>query len=583
MNSLFRILKVVKLSCLALILLFSSCSKTIDNQPTVFKDVNVISMVNDSILYEQSVLVKDGKIVDIGIYDEMTIPKNAHIVEGKDQFLIPGLCDMHVHYNNEDDRLLYVANGVTFIRNMFGSPDHLRLRKKIKEKRLIGPELYTTCPIIDGVNPIWPGSCEIGDKNQVFDALSQFKKDGYDAIKIYDKLTMDVYDEIIKVAKELNMPVVGHVPQAVDLKHALLSGQSSIEHLVGYENYFTDEQIIKETLKSGVWNCPTLVVLKNLCNNDSLNNNPPNDIKYAPPTSVAWWKTGKSWNAHFIEKTKLLKTLADNNANIVTGTDVSNPYTIAGFSLQEELSIWQDAGIAPYQILLSATKKCAEMIGEESRLGTIEKGKDADLVLLKKNPLKDINNTKSIAGVMTKGSWYSEAVLKSMLDKVAANNASAAQRLTIRNSHFVKLLVLFMFLSFLSTFIIRPVLFFFMKAKLQKIKTADNDTKKYRIRFLVIIISAISFILLLVLLTLPEPLFQSSLSILFKTDLLTNIEILLPLVILIFLVVLCILFSIALVKNKLSSFRKWHTLSVISAAIILLLLLNYWGLLRLVF
>ncbi len=580
MNTINRILDAVKLSCLAFILLFSSCSKSIDNQTTLFKDVNVISMVNDSILHGQSVLVKDGKIADIGIFDKMTIPPNTNIIESEKQYLIPGLCDMHVHYNNEDDRLLYVANGVTFVRNMFGAPAHLKLREKIKEKRIIGPELYTTGPIIDGENPFWPGSYVISDKAKVPEALYQMKKDGYDAFKVYWRLTKDVYDEITKVAKELDMPVVGHVPKAVYLKHALFSGQSSIEHLDAYENYFADEQIIKETLKSGIWNCPTLVVLKKLGNNDSLNNNPPKEIKYVAPNSVAWWKTGKSYNAYFEQKTKLLKTLADNNANIVTGTDVSNPYTIAGFSLHEELSIWQDAGIAPYQILLSSTRKCAEMIGEESRLGTIEKGKDADLVLLKKNPLKDINNTKSIVGVMTKGSWYPESELKSMLAEIAAKNASGMQRLTIRNSYFIKSLLLFMFLSFLSTLIIRPFLFFFNKNKLEVIKAADNNMKKYYIRTLVIVISSLSLILLLVLLTLPEFVLQSGISIIFITDLLTRIEILLPSVILLFLIALCILYSILWVRNNLSLFRKWHTLSVISAATILLVLLNYWGLFK---
>ncbi len=581
MKTVSTILKAVKLLCLAVILLFSSCNKPVDNPTTVFKDVNVLTMVNDSILYRQSVLVTDGKIADIGIYDKMNIPENTNIVEGKEQYLIPGLCDMHVHYNNEDDRLLYVANGVTFIRNMFGAPGHLKLRKKIKEKSLIGPELYTTCPIIDGENPIWPGSFEMSDKNQVFDALSQFKKDGYDAIKIYDKLTKEVFDEITRVAKELDIPVVGHVPHAVDLKHAISSGLNSIEHLVGYEKYYDDEKVLEQTLKSGVWNCPTLVVLKNLGGNDSLNNNPPNDIKYVSPVQVAWWKSGKSWNAHFVKKTKLLKILADNNANIVVGTDVSNPYTIAGFSLHEELSLWQDAGVAPYQILLSATKKCAEMIGQESRFGTVEKGKDADLLLLKHNPLEDINNTKSIAGVMTKGTWHPETELNSMLDNIAAKNASGMQRLTIRNSYFIKLLVLFMFLSFLSTFILRPVLFFFKKDELQKIKTADNNIKKYRIRTLVILISSISVILMFLLLTLPEYMFQGGISTLF-IDLLTKIEILLPVINLIFLLALSILVSILWVKNKLSLFRKWHTISVITASTTLIVLLDYWGLLLLI-
>ncbi len=581
MNIIFRTIKVVKLSCLAIILLFSSCNKLADNQTTIFKDVNVISMVNDSILHGHSVLVKDGKIAVIGIFEEMTIPENTRIIEGKEQYLIPGLCDMHVHYNNDDDRILYIANGVTFIRNMFGSPFHLKLRKKIREKSVIGPEIYTTSPIIDGLNPYWHGSTEISDKAKVFDELSQMKKDGYDAIKVYEKLTKEVYDEINRVAKELDMPVVGHVPEAMDINNVLISGQSSIEHMDGYEKYYSDEMIITETLKSGIWNCPTLVCLKNFGHLDSLKKNPPSEIKYVALVSVAWWETCMSYNAGFVKKTQLLKTLADNNANIVVGTDVSNPYTIAGFSLHEELSIWQDAGLTPYQILLSATRNCAEMIGYESRLGTIENEKDADLLLLKNNPLEDIKNTKSIAGVMTKGNWYPKAELDSMLDGIAAKNVSNLQKSTIRNNHYMKLLVLVMFLIFLSTIVIRPVLFVFNKSKLESIKSTDSSIKKYRIRFLVILVSTISLILLSLIATLPDQLLQSGLSTIFITDLLSRLKILLPFINLIILVTLCTLFSIALVRNNLSSFRKWHTLSIISASTILFVLLNYWGLLRL--
>ena len=276
----------------------------------------------------------------------------------------------------------------------------------------------------------------------------------------------------------------------------------------------------------------------------------------------------------------MLKTLADNNAKIVVGTDISNPYTIAGFSLHEEMSLWQDAGIPPYQILMLARRKCAEMIGYESRLGTIEKEKDADLLLLKHNPVEDINNAKTIAGVMTKGRWHTQAELKSMLDEVSGKYASAMQRSTIRNSHFIKLLVLFMFLSYLSTFVIRPVLFIFNKGQLESIKTADNNIKKYRIRILVILISSISLVLLFLLLTLPEYMFQSGISTLFITDLLTKSKILMPSVILLFLTALSIPFSILWVRNNLSPFRKWHTLSIISASTILLVLLNYWGLFK---
>jgi len=119
---------------------------------------------------------------------------------------------------------------------------------------------------------------------------------------------------------------------------------------------------------------------------------------------------------------KLLKVLYDKGARIVAGTDTGNPFVIAGFSLHEEFQYMNEAGLTPYQVLLTTTKNAAEMLGYEKRLGTIEAGKDADLVLLDKNPLGDIKNTKTIAGVMVKGVWLPKEQLQSMLAEVAERN-----------------------------------------------------------------------------------------------------------------------------------------------------------------
>lgn len=572
-----------RLLSICLLTFFTSCIKSeIDNKTTVFKDVNVISMCNDSILYGRSVLVMDGKIADIGIFDEMKIPKDAQIINGKEQYLIPGLCDMHVHFNDDDDRILYIANGVTLIRNMSGDPYHLKVRKKIKEKCLIGPEIYTTGPYIDGLNPTWPGSVIISDKDKVFEALSQMKNDGYDAIKVYETLTKEVYDEIIRVAKKLEMPVVGHVPQSLDLKEVLFSGQSSIEHLKGYDKYFSDEQIIAETVKSGIWNCPTLLCDKNCENLNYIKKNPPIEIKYVSPNQVYNWENWNPVNLGFVMHMKLLNTLTNNNANIVLGTDVGTPYVVAGFSLHEELSLRQDAGLTPYQILLSATRNCAEMLGYESRLGTIEKAKDADLVLLKNNPLENIKNTKSIVGVMTKGSWYPKEELNSMLEMVAAKKNALMQKSTIRNNIFMKLIVLILILTFLSAFLSRPILYVFNRNKLKLVISDNVHITKYRIRFLVISVSIISLIYLFIVATLPEAAIKSGLpTTLMGWPYYVKYITLLPFVNLIILIPLLILNIIALLKNSLSSYGKWQTLSIIIVSIISIVLCNYWGFIKL--
>jgi len=279
---------------------------------------------------------------------------------------------------------------------------------------------------------------------------------------------------------------------------------------------------------------------------------------------------------------KLLNTLTNNNANIVSGTDVGNPFLVAGFSLHDELSIMQDAGLTPYQVLLSATKNCAEMLGYESRLGTIERNKDADLVLLKNNPLENINNTKSIVGVMTKGSWYPGEELNSMLDDIAAKKKSLMQKLTIRNNVFLMLLVIILSLTFLSAILLRPVLYFFNRNKLKSLIRDNAHIKKYRIRFFVTSLSIMSLIILFLIATLPEVVIQSGLpTSLVGVSALVRYQVLLPFVNLIFLISLSIFYVVGILKGDFSTYRKWYTFLIIITSIITFILINYWGFMKL--
>jgi imidazolonepropionase-like amidohydrolase len=583
MKTIFRKTTAFVLFFMGITLLFSSCNKCkIDNQSLVFKDANIITMRCDSILFEHSVLIKDRKIIDIGIFEEMDIPKDAQIINGKGKYLIPGLFDMHVHFNDDDDRLLYVANGVTFVRNMLGDPYHLKVRKKINEGCLIGPEIYTTSPLVDGLNPYWPmGSIVIDDKEKVFKLISQMKRDGYDAIKVYEKLSKDVYNEIIKVAGVLDMPVVGHVPKSVGIRNVLASGQVSMEHLEGYKNLLSDEKIISETVESGIWNCPTLILYKKYESLYSLKENPPDELKYVNPGTIKDWKNLYQTNGELVRYKELLHTLMQNNANIVAGTDAGNPYIIAGFGLQEELSIMQDAGLTPYQVLLAATKNCAEMLGYESRLGSIEPKKDADLVLLNYNPLEDINNTKSIYGVMTKGIWYPKDELNTMLEKVADRKNSLLHKLTFQNSVFMKIMVFILVITLLSTILIRPILWIFKKNKIKGLLINDNvHINKYRIRFLVITVSILSLIYFLIISLLPESFVLNGLPDVLGVSKSLRYLTLMPFVILIFLMTLLIVYTIAFLRKDLSTFRKWQAFSVILASILALVLVNYWGFIK---
>ncbi len=379
MNTKFR---AIAFLVVAMSLVSAGCSPGHVTPEIVFKNVNVIPMTSETVLENYAVVVKNGKIKDVGKFEDLHYGREAQIIDAEGKYLLPGFSDMHVHITDPEDRVRFLAYGITLVRNMWGKPEHLAEMARWEAENIPHPEVYTTGPLIDGRPAAWVGSMIIEDPAEVAGAIQQMKVDGYDAVKVYDNLSLPVYDEIIKQAARNDLPVVGHVPFTVGIEHAIESGQVSIEHLRGYNltNDTVDAEIIELTIESGVWNCPTIVA--------------------AP------------------DKAAILKILYENGVTrFVSGTDTGIAYIHPGSSLHEEFRRLHDAGLTPYEVLLTTTRNPAEMLGYEKRLGTIEEGKDADLVLLDANPLEDLANTTSIAGVVVKGIWFPREQLQAMLDE----------------------------------------------------------------------------------------------------------------------------------------------------------------------
>lgn len=199
-----------------------------------FVDVTVVPMDEERLLEHQTVLIQDGRISAMGPASDVDVPDEAKRIEGSGRFLMPGLADMHVHYNEPSYAALFVANGVTTVRNMWGVPFHVVAREQIRRGEGFGPTIYTCGPIMDGSPPIWPGSTVIETHEEAWRSVAEQKQQGYDFLKVYSNLSREAFDAIVGAAREHSMRVVGHVSDGVGLRHALESGQASIEHLQGY-------------------------------------------------------------------------------------------------------------------------------------------------------------------------------------------------------------------------------------------------------------------------------------------------------------------------------------------------------------
>ena len=193
----------------------------------------IIDATGGPVLPDSTVLIVGDRIADIGSSHTLRIPKGAEVLDGTGKFLIPGLWDMHVHLDHVEYLPLFIANGVTGVRVMWGDPDHQRWRKDIATGKLVGPRMMIGSPIIDGPNPYWPRSVSVATVAQAREAVAKAKRDGADFVKILQFLPRDLYFAIADESKKQEIPFEGHLPVALSAEEASRAGQKSFEHLIG--------------------------------------------------------------------------------------------------------------------------------------------------------------------------------------------------------------------------------------------------------------------------------------------------------------------------------------------------------------
>lgn len=439
----------------------------------IIHDVTVIDTTGGPAQPHRTVIVRDGKIEEVGssaggMGGKLT---GTHI-DGSGKYLIPGLWDMHVHIVFGDwfprakqvTLPLFIANGITGVRDMGSELEVLQQwRKEIAAGTLIGPRIVMSGPMLDGPQPRFPSSIAIKTPEDGRRAVDGLKQRGVDFIKLQSLIPRDAVFAIADEAKKQNITFVGHVPDSVRASEASNAGQKSFEHLIGIfegssplEDQFikgakTESQFLStydpklatklfELLaRNQTWQCPTLVWERggNLIEERDLAHDP--RAKYVP----AYWKdvTWKRFTdqvehdfntddlatrKRFVEKElEVVNSMHRADIPFLAGTDTPpGVYIFPGFSLHEELQRFVAAGFTPLEALQTATLNPAKFLGRENELGTIEKGKLADMVLLDANPLDDIRNTQKIAGVVANGRYFSRSDLDKMLAEVEKQAAA---------------------------------------------------------------------------------------------------------------------------------------------------------------
>jgi hypothetical protein len=442
---------------LILIITLDSYSQDKVRHHYLINDISIIDVRDGNILTHRWVGIDSNRTTKI--YYIKVLPSSKTIaINGTGKFLIPGLWDMHVHYhwNYTKTTPFLIANGVVGVREMFGDMKNVKMiREMMKSGTFIGPEIISSGALIDGVHPAFDGEDIAPDSATAIEIIKKQKAEGVDFLKIYNDLRREPYFAIAAQAKIYNLDFCGHIPFNVSAWDAISAGQKSIEHTYGLleatspgldsllrhfqaisfkvpnwkaemYNFIVDnhseesfDRLIYKLANSKTWICPTMVALEGIAYQfegsfkyDLRKKYIPQDINISMSNDTAWVYAFR--RKYEFEK-KLLKKMIDGGVKFLAGTDFIYIHTYPGFSLHDELGIFNKAGFTPLQALQTATLNPAIYFDKLNEYGTIDEHKIASLLILNSNPLQNISNTKDIEAVFLKGNYFSKTDIDSLL------------------------------------------------------------------------------------------------------------------------------------------------------------------------
>lgn len=389
---------------------------------------------------DATVIVHDGRIVAVGPRSKVKVPRKAHVVDAQGKTILPGLWDMHAHFEQVEWGPIYLAAGVTTVRDCGNEFEFITaVRDAVAQDRGLGPRLLLA-GIVDGTGPLAIGVARVDTPEQAREWVDRYHAAGFQQMKIYSSVKLDEIKAVADEAHRVGMTVTGHIPEGLNAYQAIEAGQDQINHII-YVVDITHAPFPPNTSRADRMKAmadldlsspeavkalaflkehhtvvdPTLAVFEFFTATTA---RPPASFepgvnKVAPELAQQLTDVEPPNQNSEIEEKIFQKDVAAVGAlhregiPVVAGTD----QTVPGYSLHREMELYVQAGFTPMEAIQAATIVPARVMGLGGELGTVEKGKRADLILINGDPLADIHNTRNVEWVITNGVMYHTAEL----------------------------------------------------------------------------------------------------------------------------------------------------------------------------
>ncbi len=396
-------------------------------------NANMIDVINKTTLPGVTIVIEKGKILTLGKSSAIQVPSDAFVLDAKGKTILPGLWDMHAHFEQAEWGPAYLAAGVTTVRDCGNEFDYINaIKNSIDDGSGIGPHIIKA-GIIDGKGPFALGVIQADNAAEAIAAVRRYKENGFEQIKIYSSVKPAILKIICDEAHRLGLSVTGHVPIGMNLIQAVDSGMNMVNHVqyvysVMKKNSVTGAIDFSDSTNLAVMKFlkdhhvvvdPTLGVFELAFRSvkDNITDIEPDFTSLPEPLKPLFINTGSSGQDEIARGKRIMKAFMEivdalnkNGITLVAGTDMGFP----GYSVYREMELYVASGLSPMEAIRTATIIPARVMNKDSVSGSVEAGKNADLILIDGDPLQNIRNIRKLNLVIKDGQLYEPAALHKM-------------------------------------------------------------------------------------------------------------------------------------------------------------------------